>query len=314
MVLLIDGNYILNRNVFSLAKDRLLYGNLEDSLRMTVNKYAKWYPFKKIHFISDSKSNWRKILYPEYKANRKSSEDIDWDFVYVTYDNFKSSLSKRYDILEENLLEGDDWISYLTKHYNKQGQSVLIVSNDGDIQQLLTDGKDYINIMVNENAMNNNVFINEGYKTWLYNFNLNIGLPSLFDDDQNEDSLEYEFIKELLYDRKIKEVKTDKVLFEKIVGGDRGDNIKSVHIKNNRGIGEKTAEKLYDKYVEYFGVPTFDDTCFDRMTDIVIEQRKLDSIDFKKIKDNILFNNKLVNLQKLPTNIINKIEEKYDTR
>ena len=313
MVLLMDGNYLLHRNVFILAKDRLLFGNLEESLHTTTNSYSKWFPFSNVHFISDSKTNWRKIIYPEYKANRKRSEDIDWEFVNITYDNFKKSPSSRYNVLENDLLEGDDWIAYLTRYYNKRGESVLIVSNDGDIKQLLDDGNDYINIMVNENNLNNNIFLNEDYKTWLSKFDDRVGLPSLFDDSVNENRELYNFIKELISKREIKEIKTDKVLFEKIVGGDRGDNVKSVYIKNNRGIGEKTAEKIYNKYIEYFGTPKFDEECFDKMTDIIIEQKKLESNEFENIKDNILLNNKLVNLQTLPNKVIKKIQEKHET-
>lgn len=309
MVLLIDGNYILHKNVFSLVKDRLLFGNLEDSLHLSMNSFLNWFPFKKVHFVSDSKTNWRKVIYPEYKATRKKDSDIDWEFVNITYDNFKTTPSKRYDIKENNLLEGDDWISYLTKYYNKKGESVLIISNDGDITQLLVDGKDFINIMVNENGLHNNIFLNADYKTWLSNFDNKIGLPGLFDDELNDDRDLYNFIKKLISKRDVKEIETDRVLFEKIVGGDRGDNVLSVFVKNNRGIGAKTAEKIYDKYVDYFGTPTFDEECFDKMTDIVIEQKKLDDTYFDSIKERILFNDKIVNLQRLPTDVVKKIEE-----
>ena len=43
--------------------------------------------------VSDSKSSWRKRIYADYKAGRKekrdAQEDIDWDFVFNTYNKFK---------------------------------------------------------------------------------------------------------------------------------------------------------------------------------------------------------------------------------
>jgi 5'-3' exonuclease len=292
------------------VRDKMLYGLLLDSLEKSLESYSRLFPFDNIYLVSDSITNWRKKIYPEYKGTRKKDNNIDWDFVSTIYREFKENLNNRVQLYEEKLIEGDDWISYLTKKSNREGKSVLIISNDGDLKQLLTTGKDYINLMCNENNIHNYIYVPLEYKTWLAQFNNNIDLPSLFDESSSKDQQMYNFIKSLLSKREVKPTLKEKVLFEKIIGGDRGDNVKSVFIKNNRGIGEKTAEKIYEKYVEYFGSPTFDEECFNRMSDIVIEVKKLDSDNFDHILDNINFNNKIVNLNRIPKSV-KKIMENY---
>lgn len=315
MNLVIDGNYILNRNVFSLVRDRLLYGHLSTTLENAVDTYSKWYPFKNVYFVSDSTTNWRKNIYPDYKGNRSKSDDIDWEFVYVTYQEFKEHLPKRVKLLEKDLIEGDDWFYYLCDHHNQKGESVLMVSNDGDLKQLLVTGKDFINIMVNENTLHNKIFLPQEYRTWMSIKYDSLPLPSLF-DDVSEKYEEIDFISKLTNERKVEEVDPKYVVFEKLVAGDRGDNIKTVWGKPDkngtiRGLGAKSAEKIYNMYLEYFGYPKFNQECFDRISDLIIEFKKLDHNEFDNINENIVFNNKLVNFNKIPNQIIDRIRQEY---
>ena len=81
--LIIDGNFILSKLVFTLHKNNLLFGSLHKSLENAINNYRKWYPFANVYLVSDSKEkSWRKQLTKAYKANRKKDSDIDWSFVY----------------------------------------------------------------------------------------------------------------------------------------------------------------------------------------------------------------------------------------
>jgi len=151
--LIIDGNYILSRLVFTLHKNNLLFGALHKSLENTLNNYRRWYPFANIYLVSDSKEkSWRKQLTKTYKATRKKDNDIDWSFVYTAYDEFKQSMRGLVKVLEAPTIEGDDWISFLCDKANLEGRSTIIVSNDYDIKQIVCYGLDplFINIMTNE--------------------------------------------------------------------------------------------------------------------------------------------------------------------
>ena len=151
--LIIDGNYILSRLVFTLHKNNLLYGALHTALDNAVSKYKKWYPFANVYLVSDSKEkSWRKKYIKEYKGTRKKNNDIDWGFVYQAYGEFKESVSDRFKIMEAPHIEGDDWIAYLSNKANNEGRSTVIVSNDYDIKQIVQYNLDplWINIMTNE--------------------------------------------------------------------------------------------------------------------------------------------------------------------
>ena len=91
--LILDGNFVLNKLVFTLHKNNLLFGALYTSLENTVSTYKKWYPFANVYLVSDSKEkSWRKKINSSYKAQRKRDSDIDWEFVFNCYNEFKDNL------------------------------------------------------------------------------------------------------------------------------------------------------------------------------------------------------------------------------
>ena len=74
-------------------------------------------------------------LNKNYKSTRKKDSDIDWNFVYETYSQFKKDV--KIKVFESQSTEGDDWISFLISESNSKFQSNMVISNDYDIKQLL---------------------------------------------------------------------------------------------------------------------------------------------------------------------------------
>src|ERR1035437_2634392 len=135
--LLLDGNYILNKNVFALHKNNVLFGNLYKSLEHTVKQYRTWFPFTNVWFVSDSRAkSWRKKNY------------------------------RGMQVFEADHIEGDDFISYLINESNKAGISTITVSNDHDIKQLLNWQTDplIMNIMANEMYNKEKIFLPKNYQ------------------------------------------------------------------------------------------------------------------------------------------------------
>lgn len=88
----------------------------------------------------DSKNNWRKDYFPQYKANRKKNReesDIDWksifDFINTTTDEIKTYGPFR--CVEVNRCEADDIIGTLCEK-QMSPEPILIVSPDKDFVQL----------------------------------------------------------------------------------------------------------------------------------------------------------------------------------
>lgn len=319
--LIVDLNYILMRAVFTLSKSNMLYGNLSRALETNVLSYKKWFPFNKIYLVSDSKEkSWRKSIYDKYKGNRKKDESIDWEFVYTTYSEFKDYIStKGFKILESGGVEGDDWIAYITQTSNQEGISNIIVSNDYDIKQLLKfDINDnYINIMTNEIFNKTKLFMPKNYTIFLNKLKKQNN-DDIFTLTKNPEFLA--LINSFLERHEVIEINPTEALLIKVISGDDSDNIDSVWVTygangRKRGIGDKGAEAIVEKYVEEFGDPHLSDPdLVANLTDLVMEKRKVNSIYTDDIIKNINLNKQLVNLElsNLPTEIVDKMKKIYE--
>jgi DNA polymerase-1 len=85
---------------------------------------------------SAEKTNFRKVLYDEYKANRsKMPEDLKVQLPY-----FHKVVEAMHIPLEERAgVEADDVIATMTKKAREEGLEVCIISADKDLMQLLSD-------------------------------------------------------------------------------------------------------------------------------------------------------------------------------
>lgn len=317
--LIIDGNYILSRLVFTLHKNNLLYGSLEQALNNTISNYKKMYSFENIYLVSDSKEKyWRKKIVKSYKSNRKKDSKIDWNFVYKTYQDFKDSL-KRVKVLEAPSVEGDDWISYLCEKSNSEKKSVIIISNDYDIKQLIKYSLDptWINIMSNDMYNRKKIFVPKNYKIFLSKLN-SLPIDDIFELVDNKKNAK--LILDLIEQHEIIEVDYIKSLIVKIISGDKSDNISSVWSKiskNGRkiGIGEKGAQNIYNRYIEEFGeVDLKDPDLYENIADLICEVKKISKTKLEKISNNIELNSNLINLSldNIPDYIVDKMTEVYE--
>lgn len=318
--LVIDGNYILSRLVFTLHKNNLLFGALHKSLENAINNYRKWYPFANVYLVSDSKEkSWRKQLTKAYKANRKKDSDIDWVFVYSAYDEFKQSMSHLVKILEAPHVEGDDWISFLTSKANDEGRSTIIVSNDYDIKQIVGYSINplWINIMTNEMYNKEKLFMPENYQIFISEVK-NLPNNDIFNLNDNSDYLA--LLNRFLTKYEIVEIDPMESLVVKIISGDQSDNIGSVwsQVKNGkkRGIGAKGAKSIYDNYLVEFGEVNLEDPdLYENIADLICEKKKLSKTQIELIVENIQGNVKLIDLrlENLPKDILEKMKNKFDT-
>lgn len=316
--LILDGNYLLNKNTFTLHKNNLLFGALHKSLENTVNNYRKWYPFANVYLVSDSKEkSWRKKLCNNYKSTRKRDSDIDWQFVYNAYGEFKDSMKGLIKILEYPEIEGDDWISFLTNKSNKNGRSTIIVSNDYDIKQIVSYSIDplCINIMTNEMYNKEKLFLPKNYQIFLNKVS-KLKNDDIFNLNDNNDFIL--LFNKFLNKYEVNEIDPIESLIIKIVSGDKSDNIDSVwsQTKNGkkRGIGVSGAKGIYDSYLEEFGEISLQDTdLYENIADIICEKKKISKSQINPIVENIKYNVSLIDLRlsNLPIEIVEKMNNIY---
>ena len=141
MALLVDFSQIFIGSYMTSAK----YGDVSmDALRPTVlntlriyrNKFTKEYG--ELILCCDDKNNWRKDIFPNYKAARKkvkTTTDTDWQDLYDKLNLLKSELTEwfPYKVLQAERAEADDIIAVLVGIANER---TLILSSDKDFIQL----------------------------------------------------------------------------------------------------------------------------------------------------------------------------------
>ena len=124
----------------SSSNEDMLRHFILNSIRMHNVKHRDKYG--KMVIACDNRS-WRKDVYPQYKANRKTGRDksdVDWDSVFQTFSKVQKELKENfpYYVLNIDNTEADDIIATLIKETQEFGkhEPVMIISSDKDFIQL----------------------------------------------------------------------------------------------------------------------------------------------------------------------------------
>lgn len=323
---LVDGNYILMKTVFNLNKMREL-DKLKVSLTYQIKNIMDEVCYDNFILVSDSSNSWRKSIYPEYKANRKDKDDtINWEMIFRLYDEFKDEITKdtAIKVIQSPRMEGDDVISQIVQKSNLKGYSNIIVASDRDFCQILnySYSPDYINIMVNVEYKNSKIYLPLGGEEFLEKLRSKNTKNIFFMSKDNSHFIRY--VDEQMAKREVIETFGEERLFNKIISGDGKDNVDSTYYKYNeekgtkRGIGEKTAIKIYNRYKEIHPEPINFKTkeFIIRSKNFIAENKKIKEEEIlKEVQQRIILNTKLIMLDEsfIPKDyreeLNNKIEE-----
>jgi len=154
VVMIIDGHNIAYRCLYSTMfhnpEDGVDFGlwkhNVLNSIFSVVTKYNP----DKLILAFDEKGSWRYEYYADYKAHRKDARDknkiqIDWDRFFVVFDSFIEDIKNTFTnvyVLKLPKTEGDDIIGVLSLDVFTS-EKIIIVSNDSDMHQLLSNPNIY---------------------------------------------------------------------------------------------------------------------------------------------------------------------------
>jgi len=130
---------INGRNAAELSEDLVRHMVL-NSLRAHNKRFRKEYG--EMIIACDSGNVWRRKVFPNYKANRKTirkKSGHDWKAIFEILTNIKTELKEHmpYKVIEIDTAEADDIIAVLVKKYINQ--KILILSGDKDFIQLHTN-------------------------------------------------------------------------------------------------------------------------------------------------------------------------------
>ncbi len=181
----------------------------------TVESLAKSYNCGNIIILADGGSNYRKNIYPDYKANRKDrykdqteTEKQEFEQFLAEFANaFKRLRDKGHLIIKQRGLEADDLAAWIVGKRKEFGVGeTWLISSDKDWDLLIDDDVSRFSTVTRK-------------ETTVHNW------------DEH-----YNFDKEMF-------------LTFKCLAGDTGDNIPGI-----KGIGPKRAEQLIEQYGDLFDI------------------------------------------------------------
>jgi 5'-3' exonuclease len=333
--MLIDGNNfsfkalsvydgIKGRKLFNIHEERdeflrLLAGNF-------INEISRFKPvLSRIIITADSRS-WRREIYPEYKGHRELDPDVNWE-------NYGLLVKEFYSILEESGIiisrtyqaEGDDLIYQWSKYLNSVGESVVIISMDRDLSQLVNYNNGVFTVQYDSTRRCKGFFADQKFYDSLDNGGDIVesvaDIFSISDLVTSKESIGEELsnvLKGVLKHTPSNIIDVDTFVFEKVLRGDKGDNIYSPYTymkgKRRMGIGEKGAEKIINNYnfKKKFEVrDLFDSDRIDQMSSLVIEGMKITKDKDPLVKKGIDLNTRLMFLSEkvIPSKVVSEMEK-----
>lgn len=277
--LLIDGNWLLiSRSskfaeLFDVRKSQM---ERDLAKEQTIDLMARSVMLSMLKFkgvvdniilCTDSRS-WRKSverpisLAAEYKGTRKKKENVDWDSVFdslhMLEDRFKSAGITVSNTWEA---EGDDAIWRWSTKLNENGTNCIIWTSDNDLRQLARYNKNNTwTVWYNDK---NGIVADEG-------INIDTDDLMMFMSDASTISNKMMLEKAIDCAGAVRWENPDIVIMEKIVCGDKSDNIKSI-VREYKGSKEyRISERKWNEIRERLGISNMEE--FIASKDRIIEE------------------------------------------
>lgn len=242
LTLIVDGNWLLMSRWSVLNKkyadDESMCRELQSMLIKSINVVLRTFPsIDNIIFVSDGGS-WRnklpipKFIKDEYKGNRELAADVNWDLIFQYYEDL-INLMRNNNITTCHVsgVEGDDWCWYWSTKLNSEGTNVIIWSMDKDLTQLVKTNKTngVFTICWNKTAAT----IEKGDYSHTEELDFFFG-------DLNKDNNEKYLHEVIARSSKVIQINPNEIVVDKIIRGDKGDNIFPVILKQSKTNAEKT--------------------------------------------------------------------------
>jgi 5'-3' exonuclease len=188
-------------------------------------------------FCKDSRS-WRKDLKIEradYKGSRVKDEKVDWGSFFDLMDEFGKFLELNgYIYSKSNGAEGDDLLWFWNQKLRGLGHNVVVYSGDKDSHQLV-GCEDTWTICWNANSKNNKIYCANNWKEDYLDKERETSIFNLdFAADTEKDKMVH-----ISSSATLEFTDPIRLTFEKILTGDKGDDVPSVFSY------EKTPGKIF---------------------------------------------------------------------
>lgn len=274
--LILDFNNFAMRSMFTCGfmdpTIRVSNFNTDDECRVLVEKILldmckviRLFSPKRVIISCDSKLPWRNDLYKDidgetYKGTRVKDEKKNWTKIYATLDELRDILKEKgFVVTLIDRTEADDITTMWKEHLFSVGEDVVIVSSDMDWVQLVGMNEKG-NVCVCFNPIANNrgrkhLYVDENIKAWLdqkdasdiFFRNCNITKSTINNLSLADSKIDIEVID------------PNMVLLNKIMAGDRSDNVPSFWHYYRNGKKQNVTELKAGHIFESLGIRTLGD-------------------------------------------------------
>lgn len=305
--LLVDGNWLLMSR-FAMNKEAFLKENSEFEKDMAVqecvNLMSKSISLVLTRFegiidnvvlVCDGQSWRKKVQKPakleaDYKGTRVRDEDLDWNYVFKSLQVLEENIIKKgFTVSHTFNAEGDDAIWFWKSYLNENKVNCVIWTSDNDLKQLVSYDDGVFTVWFNDrygvfmdDKMNQQQDELEMFMMDSKNAAANFILESF--SNQAETQVNY--------------INPEDVVMEKIICGDKSDNIKAVVRIVKGGKTYSVTPKMWNEVKEKMNITNLDDFFAD--ADIIIsklrEIKKFQETDltFDDCLEQFDYNSKLV--------------------
>lgn len=290
LTLIVDGNWLLMSRWAVMngkfQEDDEMCREIQLTMLKSINVVLRTFPsIDNIIFVSD-RGSWRNeleipsFIIEEYKGNRELDPSVNWKAIFESYEEFINLLAEQgITTCQVPGIEGDDWCWYWSTKLNEEGTNCIIWSMDKDLTQLVKTNKDtgIFTICWNKNitTVENGDYSEHG------------DLDFFFGDLSKENNQKY------LHEIISKSTKTIKinpksVVIDKIIRGDKGDNIFPIILRKSK----TNTNKLFRVSAK----------------DINENLNIHDEKEVKEYIDNIIYSNNYVN------RVVKKVGDTYEPK
>lgn len=241
--------------------------NFIKKLAMDICYVLRIFKPKTVIFAADD-SPWRKELLKDihdsslgYKGQRVKNDKMNWDNIFAALNDFTKILSNNgFIVTKIKSAEADDICAMWKEYFLSINESLIIVSSDADIRQLISFENENFCLVFNPIGTGKGgakkLFCNDDFLNWL---NTNNDIDIFF---SNFDSRKNFFSNLSSLDKKIKieSLNPNSIVLTKIFCGDDGDNIPSFYeYYDNNGKKQRVTPGKCKKILESLNINTTND-------------------------------------------------------
>lgn len=153
-MIIVDLNQVMISNLMRMLGTHIEKTEIDENLLRhfilnSIRSYNK--KFRSEHgeqvIACDDGFNWRKEIFPYYKAHRKKDREesvLDWNLIFQSINKIRDEIKEYfpYRVIQVRGAEADDVIGTLVQEYGNTMERILIVSGDKDFKQL----QKYLNV------------------------------------------------------------------------------------------------------------------------------------------------------------------------